>query len=93
MAIEQNWHLYILACGDESLYVGITTDLEARLCKHSQGKGGRYTRSRLPVRLAASWDYHCDRSYIYRLERRVKALDHSKRMALVRGETDPRELV
>lgn len=86
------WHLYILTCGDESLYVGITTDLEARLQKHSQGKGGRYTRSRLPVRLAASWSCQCDRSFIYRLEKRVKTLNHARRMALVKGEFSLEEI-
>jgi putative endonuclease len=46
------WHTYILRCADRSLYVGITTDLEARLAKHNAGKGGAYTRSHRPVALA-----------------------------------------
>lgn len=45
------WHTYILRCADRSLYVGITTDLEARLAKHNAGKGGAYTRSHRPVRM------------------------------------------
>jgi putative endonuclease len=45
------WHTYILRCADQSLYVGITTDLEARLLKHNAGKGGAYTRSHRPVRM------------------------------------------
>lgn len=90
---EKLWHLYILACGDGSLYVGVTTDLEARLQKHSNGKGGRYTRSRLPVRLAASWSYQCDRSFIFRLEKRVKTLNHVRRVSLVNGEISPDEVM
>ncbi len=43
------WHTYILRCADQSLYVGITTDLEARVAKHNAGKGGAYTRSHRPV--------------------------------------------
>lgn len=43
------WYTYILRCADQSLYVGITTDLEARLAKHNAGKGGAYTRSHRPV--------------------------------------------
>lgn len=45
------WHAYILRCADQSLYVGITTDLEARLAKHNAGKGGAYTRSHRPVQM------------------------------------------
>ncbi len=39
------WHVYILRCEDESLYTGITTDLNRRLAEHKNGKGGNYTRS------------------------------------------------
>ncbi|WKZ28957.1 MAG: GIY-YIG nuclease family protein [Patescibacteria group bacterium] len=45
----KNWHTYIVRCADGSLYVGITTDLEARMLKHNEGKGGAYTRSHRPV--------------------------------------------
>ena len=45
------WHTYILRCADTSLYIGITTDLDARLAKHNAGKGGAYTRSHKPVKL------------------------------------------
>ena len=42
---------YMLRCADGSLYTGWTNDLEKRLRTHSAGRGGRYTRSRLPVTL------------------------------------------
>lgn len=48
------WHTYILRCADGSLYTGITTDIQARLRTHAAGKGGAYTRSHLPVKLAWS---------------------------------------
>ena len=41
----------MLRCADDSLYCGWTTDLEARIVQHNLGKGAKYTRSRLPVRL------------------------------------------
>ena len=44
--------VYILRCGDGSLYTGWTNDLPRRLKAHQAGKGGRYTRSHLPVALA-----------------------------------------
>jgi predicted GIY-YIG superfamily endonuclease len=46
------WTVYILRCRDGSLYTGITNDLPKRLKAHAAGKASKYTRSRLPVRLA-----------------------------------------
>ena len=45
-------YTYILTCADGSLYTGWTDDLEKRLAAHNAGKGGKYTRSRRPVRLS-----------------------------------------
>ena len=45
------WYLYILRCGDGSLYTGITTDVEKRLEQHRSGKGAKYTRGRAPLEL------------------------------------------
>ncbi|NCY21304.1 GIY-YIG nuclease family protein [bacterium] len=47
--------VYVLRCRDGSFYTGWTNDLKKRVQTHQQGKGGKYTRSRLPVRLAAAW--------------------------------------
>lgn len=49
--MENNWHLYILRCGDGSLYTGITTDVEKRLEAHRRGRGAKYTRGRTPLEL------------------------------------------
>jgi predicted GIY-YIG superfamily endonuclease len=46
------WYLYVLQCGDNTLYAGITNDLERRIKQHNNGTASRYTRSRLPVVLA-----------------------------------------
>lgn len=43
--------VYILVCGDETLYCGYTNDLEARLAAHNSGRGAKYTKSRLPVQM------------------------------------------
>lgn len=45
------WFVYILRCRNGSLYTGITNNLEARLAKHTAGKGAKYTRAFGPVRL------------------------------------------
>lgn len=47
--MEPKWYLYILRCGDGTLYTGITTDVEKRLETHRAGKGAKYTRGRLPL--------------------------------------------
>lgn len=44
-----NWHVYILRCSDNSLYTGLTNDLDARLAAHNAGKGAKYTATRRPV--------------------------------------------
>jgi putative endonuclease len=44
-----DWMVYILRCGDGSLYTGVTKNLEARIKQHASGKGAAYTRTHLPV--------------------------------------------
>jgi putative endonuclease len=74
--------VYMLRCGDGSLYTGWTNDLTKRLAKHSAGKASRYTASRLPVELAASWPMR-DRSAAMREERRIKELSRGEKLTLV----------
>ena len=50
-AMESIWYLYILRCGDDTLYTGITTDVDKRLEAHRSGKGAKYTRGRTPLEL------------------------------------------
>lgn len=51
---KSNYYVYILKCSDNSLYTGVTTDLEQRLQVHRSGKGAKYVRARLPVQLIYS---------------------------------------
>jgi len=46
-----NWYVYMLRCSDNSLYTGLTNDLDARLAAHNAGKGAKYTATRRPVNL------------------------------------------
>lgn len=48
----KDWTIYMLRCSDNSLYTGITKDLQKRIDTHNSGKGAKYTRGRLPVKLA-----------------------------------------
>lgn len=45
------WYVYILRCADNSLYTGTATNVEARAAAHNRGRGAKYTRGRLPVRV------------------------------------------
>lgn len=56
MLVFSMYTLYILLCNDLSLYTGITVDLDARVKKHRLGKGAKYTRAHLPLRLVYSED-------------------------------------
>ena len=76
--------VYMLRCADGSLYTGWTVDLDRRLAAHSAGTASRYTRSRLPVALAAAWTLP-DRSAAMREEARIKRLPRAGKLDLVAG--------
>ncbi len=50
------WSCYILRCADETLYTGITNDLEKRIAAHNEGTASKYTRTRVPVELVFAED-------------------------------------
>ena len=79
-------HVYLLRCADGSLYCGWTTDVERRLAAHRSGTASRYTRSRLPVELAAVIPV-ADRSAALREEARIKRLPRAAKLRLL---GDPR---
>lgn len=81
------WFVYMLRCGDGSLYTGATDDVARRLAVHQRGKGGRYTRSHLPVSLAY-WEELPDRSAALRREAEIKRLSRKEKLVLA-GETPP----
>ena len=54
--IEKVWWVYVVRCGDDTLYTGVTTDVTRRVKEHNSGaRGAKYTRSRRPVSLEAFW--------------------------------------
>ena len=74
--------VYILRCGDGSLYTGITTDLQRRVAVHNSGKGAKYTRSRLPVE-PVYWETVPDKPAALRRERAIKALPRAEKLKLI----------
>lgn len=74
--------MYILRCGDNSLYVGHTQDLQARLWQHQIGEGARHTSERLPIDLVYSERHPSLRDAIER-ERQLKRWSAQKKAALI----------
>ncbi|MEW6093219.1 MAG: GIY-YIG nuclease family protein [Chloroflexota bacterium] len=76
------YYCYILECSDGTYYTGWTTDPERRVRQHNRGKGARYTRSRLPVRLVYVEELP-DKPSAMRREKAVKSLPRQEKMKLV----------
>lgn len=76
--------VYILRCGDGTLYTGCTNDLPRRLKTHQSGKGAKYTRTRLPVELVYQ-EPAPDKSQALRREAAIKRLSRAEKLALMGG--------
>ncbi|RAU16739.1 GIY-YIG nuclease family protein [Nitrincola tibetensis] len=78
------WYVYLLRCSDNSLYTGITTDLERRLQEHNScdKRGARYTRTRRPVQLVY-FEKQADRSLASKRESALKKLSRLGKERLV----------
>ncbi|MFA6987404.1 MAG: GIY-YIG nuclease family protein [Arenimonas sp.] len=77
------WYLYLIECVDGSLYTGITVDVTQRFAAHAAGKGGHYTRSHPPKRIAAVIEC-ADRSAASKAEHAVKRLTTAAKRELCR---------
>lgn len=86
-------YMYVLECGDGSLYTGYAVDVEARLAAHRSGRGARYTRSHAPVRLVARARFH-SKARAMRAEALFKRLPRERKDALLaRAAVEPFEAV
>jgi putative endonuclease len=81
-----NWQVYIIRCSDDSLYTGITTDIERRLSQHGGRRGGaRYFRGRRPERLVYLESGHT-RSTAGRREVAIKKMNRAQKIRLIASE-------
>lgn len=80
--MEKLWLVYILRCGDGTLYTGITDDMPRRLEQHRTGKGAKYTRGRTPLTLV--YREECP-SYSDALKReyRIKQLTRTEKQKMI----------
>jgi putative endonuclease len=85
------WYLYLIRCGDGTIYTGVSTDVARRLAEHRGGKGARYLRGRGPLALARKIRVG-DKSMAFRLEWRVKNLPRSGKEDLISGKIKKKDL-
>lgn len=76
------WHIYILSCADNSLYTGITTNIERRMAQHQAGTGAKYTKGRGPFKLVYREDAAC-RASASRREYEIKTLSRAEKLDLI----------
>ena len=76
------WWVYIVRCGDGSLYTGTTTEVTRRVRQHQAGQGGAYTASHRPVRLVYA-EAATTRSAAQRREARLKGWPRARKLAFV----------
>ena len=80
--MEKAWKVYILRCGDGTLYTGIASDVQARLETHRSGKGAKYTRGRGPLELV--YEESCpDKGAALKREYAIKALSREEKEKLI----------
>lgn len=82
-----SWYVYIVQCADNSLYTGVTTDLERRLAEHNNPlKGAKYTRARQPVALVYS-EKAKNRSGALIREAALKKLSRPEKLGIINSKS------
>lgn len=82
------WCVYIVRCADDTLYTGVTVDIDARLAAHNSGAGARYTRVRLPVDLVYT-EPAADRAAAQRREWQIKQMTALAKRRLIGTSESP----
>ena len=78
------WIIYILKCKDQSLYTGITNDIDKRIEKHISGNGSKYLRGRLPIKLVYE-EIALNRSEATKREVKIKKLNKKEKQFLIKS--------
>jgi putative endonuclease len=84
---KKDWYVYILKCTDDTLYTGITNNLNRRVSEHNRGVGAKYTRGRTPVELVFV-ETMPDRSAALRRELVIKGMKAAEKQLLIRNPGD-----
>jgi len=83
----KSWIVYIIHCTDNTLYTGITTDIERRYVQHSMQQGAKYFRGRKPKKLVYQENGH-DRSTASKREIEIKKLSRVAKLQLIRSHSN-----
>ena len=86
------WYLYLVRCGDGTIYTGISNDVSRRLAEHRGGKGARYLRGRGPLTLARQIRIGAKNDAL-KMEWRVKALPRARKERLIAGKIRLKDLM
>lgn len=84
MIEKGDWVVYILRCNDDTLYTGITNDLQHRIEAHNSGTGAKYTRGRAPVRLIFA-EKAIDKADASRKEYQIKKLSRGEKLLMAKS--------
>ena len=77
-----SWLVYVLRCADDTLYTGITNDMDKRFAKHEAGTAAKYTQNRGPFEIV--YTENCDdRSVASKREYAIKQLSRSEKLSLI----------
>jgi len=83
------YHVYILTCSDNTLYCGITTDVDRRIAEHNTSNlGAKYTKARRPVQLLYSKKYK-NKSLALKEEYRIKQLSREEKLIFIHKKRTP----
>lgn len=77
--IDNKWYIYLLKCSDNSIYTGISNNLDKRIKDHNAGRGAKYTKGRLPVTLIKSFEV-LGKSKALKIEYHIKSLKQDKKL-------------
>lgn len=80
--MAMTWQVYIILCSDDSLYTGITTDVERRFSRHAEGRGAKYFRGRRPLQVVYLENGH-NRSSASKRECDIKAMGRAGKNLLI----------
>tara|TARA_B110000444_G_scaffold44942_1_gene40846 strand:- start:8690 stop:8992 length:303 start_codon:yes stop_codon:yes gene_type:complete len=81
---QQSWFVYILLCSDNTLYTGITNNIDKRLEDHQRGVGAKYTKGRSPISLLFK-EKHPNRSSASKRESEIKSLTKKQKLTLLQN--------
>ena len=85
--MDKKWYVYLLECGDKTLYCGVTDDVERRLAMHRSGKGAKYTRGRAPLELV--YTEQCQsHSHALKRECAIKRMTRQEKLNMIQAAAE-----